>query len=263
MNSESAVVFCRSRGFGGQKPLVVRDDQITWAEAIDLAKECKSKGKMLVFIDLGGLTLAELEWLVSSGTVILSYPEAGRTWAEMLLLKTIARRKHGLVIYAYGGKFKSEEEKREAYLGWRQMARGGIDFHLSNRHQFWEPEAIVQLAADCRLGRGWFVYYHHGFVEPWLINLVREGAWVHLSDRFYQASQKENWEEMLRGFSRRQVRLILHAESMANELKEIIDRYGGFIIYNLPPPPSTTALASSRPKSLPFRAYHLDPKAML
>ncbi|GEM_PF-1210342 len=263
MNSESPAFFPRSTGFSGKKPLVVRDDQITWAEVIDLAKECKGKGKTLVFIDLGGLTLSELEWLVSSGTVILSYPEANRTWAEMLLLQIIARRKHGLVIYAYGGKFKSEEEKREAYLGWRQMARGGVDFHLSNRHQFWEPEAIVQLAADCRLGRGWFVYYHHGFVEPWLNDLAREGAWVHLTDRFYQASQKENWEEMLRSFSRRQVRLILHAESAATELKEIIDRHGGLIIYNLPPISPTQPLDTPKLKSLPFRAYHLDPKAML
>jgi hypothetical protein len=246
-----------------RKRLILRDDQISWTEAMDLARWLSSQKKTFVLIDTGLFSLAELEWLATRKAIIVSYPEAGRSWSEILLLGKVARRARRTVIFGYKGS-ETGERLAEIYPGLRIMGRGGIDIHLSGRARNLEPEALSQLAADCRQGQAYFVYYHYGPVEAWLHQLGKEEAWIHLLDHFFDWSQINNLEELFKSYARK-VKLVIHLEKEngAAELVEMVSKWGGYLVFSRPPWPSFSVKKGYQADSaLPFRAYHLEPRAL-
>ena len=62
----------------------------------------------------------------------------------------------------------------------RDMAESGIYVALSDRAQPREPGTVLDLAASGRRGKCPLVYYHHRPLVPWLEDLGREGAWIHV-----------------------------------------------------------------------------------
>lgn len=246
--------------------ITIRDDQVSWDQAWDMARRAKSLRKSLVLIDTGVFSLAELEWLIEAKASVLSYPEGGRTPAEMLLLKKVAKRSKSLVVFAFRNVLGTNKSSQDWFNSMRQMGRGGIDLHVSGRDKPFGPEELFQLAADCRRGGAWFLYYHHGPVEPWLIRLAQERAWLHLAAEFCRSEDAVILEELIRFYPGRRPRLVFHcSEKCPKEFEEIISARGGFFAYLLPP----AGLLDKRrrqwrmeEKSPPFRAYHLHPKAM-
>jgi len=246
-----------------RKRIILRDDQISWTEAMDLARWLSSKKRAFVLIDTGLFSLAELEWLATRKTIIVSYPEARRSWSEILLLGKVARRARRTIIFGYKGS-ETGERLAETYLGLRHMGRGGIDIHLSGRARNLDPEALSQLAADCRLGQAYFVYYHYGPVEAWLHQLGREEAWIHLLDHFFDPSQVNELEELFKSYPRK-VRLVIHMEKERRvpELMEMASKWGGYLVFPYPPWPSFFNKKGYQAGSaLPFRAYHLESRAL-
>ncbi len=164
--------------------------------------------------------------------IIVSSPEAGRSWPELLLLKRVAQRYKGLVIFGYNGS-ETGEKLAEIYFTLRHLGRGGVDLHISGQRRNLDWEALSQLAAECRRGHSWFVYYHYGPIETWLNQLAKETAWIHLCDRFFNWSQKNELEELFRSFPPRLIRLVVHIEdeSRGIELIELVLKKGGFVIF--------------------------------
>jgi len=246
-----------------RKRIILRDDQISWTEAMDLARWLSSRRKTFVLIDTGLFSLAELEWLATRKTIIVSYPEARRSWSEILLLGKVARRARGAVIFGYKGS-ETGERLAEIYLALRHMGRGGIDIHLSGKARNLDPEALSQLAADCRQGQAYFVYYHYGPVEAWLYQLGREEAWIHLLDHFFDLSQMNTLEELFKSCPGK-VKVVIHMEKERRdpELMEMARKWGGYLVFPRPPWPSFFIKKGYRADSaLPFRAYHLEPRAL-
>lgn len=246
-----------------KKRMIVRDDQISWGDAMDLAKQLRASKKALVIIDTGCFSLPELEWLVSKKSIIVSSPEAGRSWPELLLLKRVAQRHGAMVIFSYNGS-ETGEKLAEIYSALRHLGRGGVDLHISGQAKNLDPEALSQLAAECRRGHSWFVYYHYGAIEAWLNQLAKEMAWIHLCDRFFKWSQKNELEELFRSFPHRHIRLVVHIEdeSKGTELVELALKKGGFVVFSRPPWPFFLKKGYPQRRRLPFRAYHLEARAL-
>lgn len=246
-----------------KKRIILRDDQISWTEAMDLAKWLSARKKSLVVIDTGCFSLSELEWLVTKKSIIVSSPEAGRSWSELLLLNKVARRFGEPVIFGYKGR-ETGEKLSEIYSALRHLGRGGVDLHISGQPKNFDSEALSQLAAECRHGHSWFVYYHYGAIETWLNQLAKEMAWIHLCDRFFNLSQKNELEELFRSFPHRHLRLVIHIEdeSRGDELIELAIKQRGFVVFSRPPWPSFLKKTHPRRRSLPFRAYHLEARAL-
>ncbi|MCX7973517.1 MAG: hypothetical protein N3B16_03355 [Candidatus Aminicenantes bacterium] len=246
-----------------RKKIILRDDQISWLEAMDLAEHLSSRKKALILIDTGCFSLAELEWLVLRRAIIVSYAETGRTWSDLLLLKKVASRVRRPVIFAFQGE-ERESRGTEALSALHQLARGGLDLHLSGRKKTFDPEVLAHLAADCRLGHSWFVYYHYGGVDAWLIQLAKEKAWLHLDGRFLDESQLLSLEELLLSFPKGRVRLVLHLEEEASGIKliELVQKHGGYVIFFQPVSPPLKKRRYQKNLILPFRAYHLEPRAL-
>ncbi|MGQ9578431.1 MAG: hypothetical protein ACUVWQ_07400 [Candidatus Aminicenantales bacterium] len=264
--SGNSNLFLSDFNYLAHQRITIRDDQVSWDQAWDMARRAKSLRKSLVLIDTGVFSLAELEWLIEAKASVLSYPEGGRSPAEMLLLKKVAKRSKSLVVFGFRNVSGTNRSVQDWLNSMRQMGRGGIDLHVSGSDKPFEPEELYQLAADCRRGEAWFLYYHHGPVEPWLIRLAQERAWLHLAAEFYRSEDAGIVEELLRSYPSRQARLVFHCgEKCPLELEEIISAWGGSLAYLLPP---AGLLMKKRrqlrmvEKSLPFRAYHLHPKAM-
>lgn len=245
--------------------LIIRDDQISWSEAMDLTQYLFRLKKRLILIDTGCFSLPELEWLIERRAIVVSYPEAKRSWADLLLLKKVARRFNCPIIFA-GRDDELEQmgrKEKDILSTMRPLARGGVDLHLSGRKGLVEPESLIQLAADCRLGHSWFVYYHYDYPHPWLTQLAKEMTWIHLDGRRLAESQVHSLEEILRAYPRGKVRLVLHLEedSKGLNLMELVKKHKGYIIFSSPPLISLKKGKYQEESILPFRAYHLEPRA--
>ncbi len=263
VSSESAwTYFLESQRYR----IIVRDDQLSWPEAMELARERSKQKRKLVLLDTGNFSLSELEWIASFGATIVSYLEARRTRSDMLLLQKVASRHRGRIIFACAASFKKHEAVTEILDSLHQMGWGGVDLHLLGQRDSFSPEELTALATDCRKGKAWMVYYHHGAFEPWLVHLAREGVWLHLSDKFYHHDHFNNLEEIIHAYAGRHVRLVLHQEEeVFTELAETVTSLGGWVIFRL----SRPELAKKKgryqvlkEKRLPFRAYHLNPRVM-
>ncbi len=265
-SAANAAFFLEDFSLETRRRIIIRDDQVSWDDVWDMARLAHRQRKSLVLIDTGVFSLAELEWLVEARTTVLSYPEAGRSWAEMLLLKKVAKRTNSLVVFALRGIPGAKKTGEDWFDSTRQMGRGGVDLHVSGGDNPFKPQELSQLAADCRLGGAWFLYYHHGPVEPWLNPLAQEGAWLHLAAEFFRVEDAGYLEELLRLFPGKRPRLVFHCgEKCPPELKEIVSTRGGFLVYLLPPAElgnKKTRRLQPAERGLPFRAFHLHPKAM-
>lgn len=246
-----------------KKRIIIRDDQISWIEAMDLAKWLSAKKKALVVIDTGCFSLSELEWLVTKKSIVVSSPETGRSWSDLLLLNKVATRFGEPIIFGYKGG-ETEEKLSEIYSDLRHLGRGGVDLHISGQAKNLDSTALSQLAAECRHGHSWFVYYHYGSIESWLNQLAKEMAWIHLDDRFFNLSQSNELEELFRSFPHGQIRLVIHIddESKETELIELALKLGGFVVFSRPPWPSFLKKRFPQRRGLPFRAYHLEARAL-
>jgi len=58
----------------------------------------------------------------------------------------------------------------------------GIYIYLSNREEKRDWKQLFDLADCCRRGGSWLVYYHHRELEGAMVELARNGAWIHLTD---------------------------------------------------------------------------------
>lgn len=249
-----------------RKKIIIRDEQISWIEAMDLAQYLSRLKRKLILIDTGCFSLPELEWLIKRKVILVSYPEANRSWADLLLLKKVADRFNCPLIFACrDADLEKGDRKGEDFLfAMRILARGGIDLHLSGRKGIIEPESLIQLAANCRLGCSWFVYYHYDYPHFWLSQLAKEKAWIHLDGRFLEDNHGSSLEEILRSFPRGKVQLVLHLEEEDEKfnLMELVEKYRGYIVFSSPSLISLKRGRYLREPILPFRSYHLEPRAL-
>ncbi len=246
-----------------RKRIIMRDDQISWVEALDLAQWLSARKKTFILIDTGCFSLSQLEWLSTKKSLIVSSPEADRSWSELLLLNKVAKRFGQPIIFAYKDR-ETGEKLWEIYSALQHLGRCGVDLHISGQNKTLDSEALGQLANCCHRGRSWFVYYHYGPIETWLNQLAKEMAWIHLSDRFFDMSQKNELEELLRSFPRHPLRLVIHVEdeSKGIELIEFAFKKGCFVVFYQPPWSSFLKKRYFLRRQLPFRAFHLEEKAL-
>jgi len=161
--------------------VLFRDDQIDGPALTDEIRRLRRAGRRAALIDTGRYEAAELEWLAKEGLRLYMSDEAGRSVADILWIGADIRRAGGAVSYFLSGTWDGgSAPNRPLFADLLDIGRSGIDLHVSNREHERDPGRLNELAWACREGGGWLVYYHAGPLGPWLEELARCGAWIHL-----------------------------------------------------------------------------------
>jgi hypothetical protein len=215
-------------------------------------------------IDTRKFSLFDLEWLAEAGADIYTSDEARTDKTELdLLVRACARGssvvaflQHGALTANLGGVAPSIDFLLE-------IGRCGVDLHLTNREIVRDFDHLAGLAHACRRAGSYFVYYHHGRPTAGLEEVVRNGAWVHLSDRTFQA--EEDAPLLVDLISRATAAgsgLILHIEKGQglSVLRELF-RTGAYLLFKTPPSDSWSSLrpveTEARKRVPNFRTYYL------
>lgn len=248
---------------GEGREMTARDDQFSFAELLDAARTCRRRGRRFRLIDTGRLSLFELEWLGEAGADIYTSDEARGKVEELDFLAKACSRGKAMVVFFHHGRTEEKAGVGVPLPFLDALAHRGVYIHLSNRERERDLKALARLASACRRGSVWLVYYHHGPVDERLGSLIREGAWIHLSDKSLSSPESIILlTDMIKENSGRKVKVVVHIED-GLVLQAILDleRTGAFLFFKTPPSDYKSALYSIEKRAtgrrLDFRAYYL------
>jgi hypothetical protein len=159
--------------------LTVRDDQFEFPWLLDAAQTSRRHGGRFRLVDSGRSDAVSLCWLIESGAEVYSSDEARPDRSQVLSVALAGRKSGRPTFYYIHGPLAPDAAAGGAAGDTLALGDAGADIHLSNRVRPRAGGALLELARACRAGRGRFVYYHFGRLEPFLEELAAGGAWIH------------------------------------------------------------------------------------
>ncbi len=167
----------------GGSDLTVRDDQYEFSWVHDAVKACRKKGLRFRLVDSGVFESAELEWLLEAGADFYTSDDIRKDPVVLESLQGSCRRGKGRMAYFCHADLEGEDFESTGLFDLESLGRSGIFFHISNRIKKRDLSLIWRLSESCRKGESRLVYYHHGPLDPAIVDLARTGPWVHLSSK--------------------------------------------------------------------------------
>ncbi len=248
---------------GGE--VLFRDDQ---SDALGLTEEIRPSrrgGRHAALLDTGRLGLVELDWLAKEGLSLYTSDEAGRSAPDLIRIGEEIRKAGGGMFYFHNGAWDGDASPaRPSFADLVDMGRSGIDIHVSNRERDRDPVRLCELARACREGRAWFVYYHAGRLSPWIEDLARCGAWIHLTEDSLSADGDVLIvKDAAAAARRRGFNIILHLASVRNVswIKDLL-KAGVLVLMETAPSDYRSPLreleAESKKTRLERRMYYLN-----
>jgi len=251
------------------KSVYVRDDQYDFPWLLDSARISRKKGHRFGLIDSGKLDSIHLEWLAEAGADIYTSDEARPNISEIELMNRATKRGSAIIAFFHHGPLEMEEKENLISISsLKEMGKGGIYIHLSNRERQRDFSLLGEIAFECRKGGSWLVYYHHGEFAPQLVDLARAAAWIHISDQSFQRDEEMSlFAEDLKAAGMGGSKFILHVEKRLGlfSLKAVL-RAGAIVLFKGSLTDYRSPLRAlerelereTRKAKLDFRAYYLS-----
>jgi hypothetical protein len=245
--------------------VLFRDDQIDPLRLTDEIRRLGRGGRKAALLDTGVFGLVELEWLAKEGLRLYTSDEAGRPAPDLIRIGEEIRKAGGGMFYFHNGTWDGDSSPAHpSFADLVDMGRSGIDIHVSNRERDRDPVRLCELARACREGRAWFVYYHAGRVSPWIEDLARCGAWIHLTEESLAADGDVLIvKDAAAAARRRGFNIILHLASVRNVswVKDLLEA-GVLVLMETAPSDYRSPLreleAESKKTRLEPRTYYLN-----
>ncbi|MBN2408499.1 MAG: hypothetical protein JXE07_02080 [Candidatus Aminicenantes bacterium] len=244
--------------------ITTRDDQASFPSLLDASRISRRNGGRLRLIDTGRFSVFELEWLAEAGADIYT-SDAGRPKKEELdLLAKACARGNAVIAYFHHGDLTGDAaDVPTSWAFLKEIARRGIDLHLSSREKARDFTELGGLAEVCRRAGTRLVYYHHGPFEPALGILAQAGGWIHLSaENLDGDAGTDLLEETARDAAAARSGVVIHLEKgLPVETLRNLLRSGAFLIFKTPPEDRRSRIRAveerARKKKLDRRSYYL------
>jgi hypothetical protein len=249
--------------------ITVRDDQYDFSTLLDAVRQFRDKRYRFRLIDTGRFDPFELEWITSHGADLYTSDETRSNGHDLELISAATRKGNAVVACLINGKMEEEGENILSFSDLMNVGRSGVYMHLTNRHQTRDLRQVTRLAYNCTRSGSWLVYYHHGPLESSLMELGRNGAWIHIAD---QSLVGEESQSLIRDivFCAHSAgsNLVLHWDDGAKfSLLDDIVKAGAMVLFKSPlfdfKSPLKVLERRIRRKRLDFRAYYLHPSILL
>ena len=148
------------------------------------------------------------------------------------------------------------------------IGRSGIYLHLTNRQQERDIPSISRLANNCAKSRCWLVYYHHGPLKPPLLELGKNGAWIHITDQSLKGEEDRTLvRDIVLSAQEAGSNLVLHWENGGEfSVLDDIVKAGAVVLFKSPlfdyKSPLKDLEKGIRRMRLDFRTYYLHPSVL-
>jgi len=252
------------------RDVTVRDDLYDFLWVLDAVKLCRKKGFRFRLIDSGRLDCLQLERLAGEGIDFYTSDEVKRSVQDLTVIKKSLRRRKNFIAFFCNGDLKTEKETDFlSYSDYLELARNGIYLYLTNREKERDFSGFSELARQCKKHRSWLVYYHHGPLDPSIMELSKSGAWIHLSDEsINEAKDLDIVLNIIKSARSSRANLVLYLEKglELSYLKDI-HKAGAFVLFKSPlfenDSPFKPLAEKAGKRKLDVRAYYLYSKFML
>lgn len=246
--------------------VTVRDDQYEFHSLLDSVKLCRKRGSRFRLIDSGKFDRFQLEWITEAGADFYTSDEVRRNAQELEFINEACKKGAAVMVYFHHGILELEEGNDSlAFSGLLDLGRSGIYIHLTNKERGRDFSLLNQLAYNCRRGGSWLVYYHHGSLEAYLVELGRNGAWIHISDQSIQGEEDSVLlQDIIKSLRSAGTNLVLYLEKELDfSLLHDIVKADAFVLFTSSlfdyRSPMKALERESRKKKLDFRTYYLYP----
>jgi hypothetical protein len=247
-----------------RQDLAIRDDQFDFTALVEAARYAGRRRIRLSLVDTGRFGLEELESLARAGARILTSDEARPRAAEWEILQAASRAAGTHLSVFWSGPLPGEDGAPGVpALDLERLLRSGMDLHVSSRVQPRGPDALVPLAGVAKKGRAYFVLYHAGPLQPGLIAVAAERAWIHLADAdVAEGAAADLAVGTARAAAKAGSRAAVHIErGLPLELLEALWAAGAALLFQTPPSDDRSLLRPVEQKAarrkVPARAYRL------
>ena len=253
----------------GSKDITVRDDQYEYPILLDAVRRFRDRRHRFRLIDTGRFSSFELEWLAAGGADIYTSDDARSNAQELEIVNASSKRGDAAVVLFYKGALGTEEEGESLSLTeLMNLGRSGVYVHVSNKKTKRDLSLLVQLAHNCRKGRSWLVYYHHGSLEMPVVDLAQNGAWIHIADLSLADEESQSIvKDVTRSACSSGGNLVLHWEKgIAFSLLDDIVQAGAVVLFRSAlfdfKSPYRVIEEQVRRRKLDYRAYYLYPDVL-
>lgn len=243
--------------------VTVRDDQYEFLQLLDGIELCRQKGGRFRLIDSGNLDSSTLEWLAEVGADVYTSSTTRNNPQEWENLNSACQKGRALLGLFHRVREKEESENVLSLDAVFNLAGEGVYIYLVTKKEENDFPFLIKLARECRRGESFLVCYHHGSMDPQLIDLGESGAWIHLSDQIIQ--EEEDFLTLLDTVNSAQsagAGVVFHMEKgLAFSKLRDLTRAGAFLV--LKPGlmesryPFKKLIHKARKKKLDHKAYYL------
>ncbi len=248
------------------RDMLIRDDQFGREALFDAVRAARTRRVRVGLLDTGRFGATELEALIGERVRLFTSDEARPVEAELDRLLVACRRARTVLAFFQNGPLEAEPKVPTLSLpSLLALAAAGMDVHVSNRTIPRDPAAVAGLAEAARKGRAFLAYYHHGPLSEELAGAAAQGAWVHASDRgFDAAGAVDIGLGILRAARAAGSRLVLYVErGLPLETLERLFAAGAGVVF-LTAPSDRRSIErpleeKARKRGLPLRASYLPP----
>jgi len=259
-DQEASHAFLSSLKKGDE--VAVRDDLYDFQLLLDAVKLTRRKGIPFRLIDSGTLDILRLEWLANEGAAVYSSDPAPRSLQELERVGKACKRGGAFLSYFHNASLASKNGMTAIDLsGLMSLAAEGVYIFISSKEEKRDLGQLCALADRCRRGRSWLVYYHHGRLEGNLVELARNGAWIHIADSGLGGDAAEHTLllDVTGAALASEANLVLHlnAEMEFYQLNDI-QKAGAFLLFHSPLLDYRSPLKPLKEKA---SNQKLDPKA--
>jgi hypothetical protein len=273
-NQEAKEPYLREKSFElfslikKKQNITIRDDQYNFPAILDAVRQFRDKRYRFRLIDTGRFDPFELEWITSYGADLYTSDESRSNVLELDIISAAARRGKASVAYLIHGELESEGGNILSASDLMNVGRSGVYLHLTNRQQERDIAIISRLANNCTKGGSWLVYYHHGPLETPLLELGKNGAWIHITDQSLTGEEDRALiRDVVLSAQKAGSNLVLHWENGGQlSLLDDIVKAGAVVLFKSPlfdyKSPLKDLEKGIRRKRLDYRTYYLHPSVL-
>jgi len=250
--------------------LTVRDDQYDFPALLDGIRSCRRKGSRFRLVDSGVFERLQLEWLLKAGADFYSSDQVRKDPQELEGLLRSCLKQKSLMAFFIEGIIKAEEGSESLqFAEIVSLGMNGAYLYISNKENERDLSLLEKLADRCCSAGSRLVYYHHGVLNPALVEVGGNGAWIHISSRSIESKEDHPvLKDIVKSTRLSGANLILHLEKKLDYLllSEII-KAGVYVLFDriqvdYRSPLKELEQAAAR-KKLDPRSYYLYPISML
>jgi hypothetical protein len=248
--------------------ITIRDDHFDFETILDAVRRFKDKRYRFRLIDTGIFDPFELEWITAQGADLYTSDKIRTDVHELELINASSKKGDAFVAYLVSGHLDAEAEAPLSFFDLMNVGNCGAYLHLSSREKTHDPAQIARLAYSCTKGGSWLVYYHHGPLQESLVEVGRNGAWIHISDQSLEGEQSRSLaRDVVLSARSSGANLILHWEKgvQISLLEEMI-KAGAVVLFKSAlfdyKSPIKVLEKGMRRNRLDFRSYYLYPTVL-